>query len=134
MQKMTLILGLVLMVTLAGCAAASKFAPSQLDANGQPIAGTHQLTPLAKDVTDAIPYGGVGASMLLLVWNFVERARSNRTTVGLKATIKAIEVAAKDPETKDAIAKLKLQLSEAHQSANVQPLINRLLAQVKFRI
>ena len=46
--------------------------------------------------------------------------------------IRAIEAASKDPETKDAIAKLKLKLSESHQTANVQPLINTLLSKIKF--
>lgn len=130
------VLGMMLFVCvlLAGCSLIDRFAPSQIDEQGQVIPGTHELTPVAKDVTDAIPYGGVVTSVLLLVLNFVERAKSKKTSDGLMATIRAIEQASKDPETKDAIARLKIQLSEAHQSANVQPLINRLLSQIKFKV
>ena len=122
------------LVVLGGCAFLQKVAPSQIDEQGSVIPGTHELSPLAQDVAGAIPYGGVASTFLLLVWNFVERAKSKKTATGLMATIRAIELASQDPETKDAIAKLKLQLAEAHQSANVQPLVNRLLAQLKFKI
>ena len=134
MKKAVMILGCLVLFSFAGCAFLEKLAPSQVDEQGASIPGTHELTPLAKDVSDAIPYGGVATSVLLLAWNFVERAKSSKTTAGLMSTIRAIEAAAKDPETQDAIAKLKLQLAEAHRSVNVQPLVNRLLAKIKFTV
>ncbi len=134
MKRMLMVLGIIGIVFVTGCAALDKVAPSKVDEAGNQIPGSRELTPFSKDVTDAIPYGGVVASGLLLVINFIEKAKANKTTTGLMATIRAIELAAKDPELKDAIAKLKIQLSEAHQSVNVQPLINRLLAQIKFKI
>ena len=134
MNKVILGLGIVLVCTFSGCAFLEKVAPSQVDETGNVIPGTHELIPLAKDVSGAIPYGGVATSIFLLAWNFVERAKSKKTTVGLMATVRAIEAAAKDPETKEAIEKLKIQLAEAHQSVDVQPLVNRLLAKIKFKV
>lgn len=116
----------------SGCAMLQRAAPSQMDETGNAIPGTHQLTPLAQSTADAIPYGGVVASVFLLAMNFFEVAKSKKTKNGLMATIRAIEAASKDPDIKDAIAKLKLLLKESHQTANVQPLINELLAKVKY--
>ena len=134
MKKAVAILGCLVLLSFAGCAFLEKLAPSQVDEQGAAIPGTHELTPLAKDVSDAIPYGGVATSVLLLAWNLVERTKANKTTAGLMSTIRAIEVASKDPETKEAIEKLKVQLAEAHQSVNVQPLVNRLLSKIKFNV
>ena|SRR3990167_5883918 len=135
MSRVIMIVCLTLvMALLTGCALIDKIAPSRYDESGNRIPGTHEASPLAQDAAGAIPYGGVALSVLLLVTNVFEKFKSYKTTKGLMATIRAIELAAKDPETKEAIAKLKVQLSTAHQSANVQPLINRLLAQLKFKI
>lgn len=134
MQKAVMLSFIAVLLVFGGCAFMAKVAPSALDESGAPIPGTHELSPVAKDVSDAVPYGGVITSFLLLGWNFVERARAKKTSDGLMATIRAIEAASKDPEIQDAIAKLKLQLANAHQTANVQPLINRLLSQIKFKV
>ena len=133
-MKGMFVLVVSLFLILSGCAMLQKIAPSKTDAEGNVIPGTHALIPIAQETANAIPYGGVASTVLLLVWNVFERAKSKKTTTGLMATIRAIEAAAKDPETKEAVAKLKVMLSEAHQSANVQPLINRLLASIKFKV
>jgi len=124
-----LILSLFL-VFLVGCSFLEKFAPSQLDEQGKPIAGTHQLTPFATSTSQAIPYGEVATGVLLLVWNFVERVRANKNEKGLKATVLAIKQAGQDPATADAIAQLKIKLSQAHELANVKPLINYIISKV----
>lgn len=125
---------LVIILCFTGCVLLSKIAPPQIDERGQPIPGTHQLTPLAQAGADAIPFGGVAASFLLLITNFLEIAKSKKTKKGLIATIRAIEEASQDPAIKDAIAQLKIKLASAHKSADVQPLINELLAKLKFSV
>lgn len=132
MKKLFIVLFFAFVICLAGCAMLNKIAPSQNDVEGNPLPGTHELIQPVKDVTDAIPYGGVATSVLLLVWNFLEKAKANKTTAGLMSTIRAIEAASKDPEIKDAIAKLKIKLAESHQTANVTPLIKQLLSKIKF--
>ena len=134
MKRITLFFLVLALSMVVGCAFLEKVAPPQIDEQGVTVPGTHQLTPLAQDVAGAIPYGGVATTVMLLIWNFFEVEKARKTSTGLMATIRAIEVASKDPEIKDAIEKLKVQLAAAHQSANVQPLINRLLAQLKFKI
>ena len=134
MRTAMIVMLAVIGLTVAGCAFLESVAPSAVDEAGVAIPGTHELSPLAKDVSDAVPYGGVATTIFLLVWNFAERTKSRKTTAGLMSTIRAIELASQDPETKEAIEKLKLQLAEAHQSVDVQPLINRLLAKIKFKV
>lgn len=134
MNKAVMLSFIAVLLVFGGCAFMNKVAPSALDEVGQPIAGTHELTPLAKDVTGAIPYGETAAGILLFAWNFWERAKSKRTEKGLMATIRAIEAAGNDPATQEAIAALKLKLADAHKTADVQPLVNRLLSQIKFKV
>ena len=134
MQKSIIVLSIVLSLGIAGCAFMAKVAPSQMDESGNVIPGTHELSPLAKDTAQAIPYGEVVVGIGLLVWNFVERVKRNKTTSGLVATMRAIETASKEPGTTESITRLKQLLAENHKGANVQPLINRLLAQIKYPI
>ncbi|MFA6100380.1 MAG: hypothetical protein WC750_05965 [Patescibacteria group bacterium] len=126
---------ILIVVLLAGCAAINRAfnaaAPNQV-VNGVEIPGTHTPTPLTKDVADAIPYGSYALSFILLGVNFYQKVQSNKLSKGLSATIQAIEVASKEPAIKDAIAQLKVELSTAHQIADVQPLINRLMKKLGF--
>lgn len=135
MRKVLLGLLIVSLVVFSGCAWLNKYvAPSQVDANGAVIPGTHTATPLADDAANAVPYGGYALSVFLFAWNIVEKIRANKTSTGLKATVLAIEQAAKDPETAEAIKKLKLQLAESHAAWDVMPLIQRILAGIKFKV
>ena len=118
----------------SGCALIDKLAPSQIDESGAVIPGTHTATTLVKEVADAVPYGGVALSILLLITNGVEIVRSKKTTRGLMATIRTIEEAGDDPKMKEAVAELKILLAKSHSDWNVQPLINRLLSKLKFKV
>ncbi len=126
-------IGLVLM--FAGCAAAenalNKIAPNQINAEtNQEIPGTHTPTPLTADTAGAIPYGSIALSILLLGVNFFQKYQADKVGKGLKSTIQAIEVAGNDPAMADAISKLKVQLSNAHQVAGIQPVIQDILAKI----
>ena len=133
MQKLFITM-LVASSVLVGCSflanLGNKIAPSQVDTAGNAILGTHKLTPLAKDVGGAIPYGMPVLLGFSTVWNLFERARANRNGKGLIATIKAIKQASEDPEMKAAWETLRGYLSNAHDSADVTPLIKDLLAKV----
>lgn len=103
------------------------------------IVGTHTLTPLAKDTADAIPYGTVISSIFLLAINGFQlfqarlaKIKADKTATGLIATVQAIEQASKDSTIAPAIAKLKVLLANNHQVADVQPLINDILARLKL--
>lgn len=126
---------LLLFVFFAGCAwmnkALNTAAPNQV-VNGVEVPGTHTPTPLTNDVAGAIPYGPFALSLLLLGVNFFQKYQANKLEKGLASTIQAIEIASKDPEIKDAISQLKVELSNAHQIVNVQPLINRIMAKLGF--
>lgn len=134
MQKAMMLSFIAVLLVFGGCAFMNKVAPSAMDEAGNPIVGTHELSPLAKDVTGAIPYVDLIALIGLGIWNFAERVRANKNKKGLMATIRAIEVAGNDPATQEAVAAIKLKLSEAHKTADVQPLVNRLLSQIKFKV
>ena len=107
-----------------------KIAPSQKDELGQTIPGTHEVIRPIKSVTDNLPYGEAAVGIMLLAWNFVEKAKAAKNKKGLMATVRAIEQAAKDPDMAEAIAKLKIILSNAHDVAEVQPLLRELLKRV----
>lgn len=103
------------------------------------VPGTHTLTPIAADTAAAIPYGTIVVSILLLGLNGFQmyqaklaKIKSDKTATGLVATVQAIELASQDPTISAAIAKLKVILSNNHQVADVQPLINDILAQLKL--
>ena len=111
---------------MAGCAALDTIAPIN------PDTGFREATEITKDVADAVPYGSGALAAILFLSNAIIFVKKKKTDAGLWSTIKAIETASKDPEMKDMIAKLKLQLAAAHKDVNVQPLINRLLSKIKF--
>lgn len=126
-MKVLLIAGLIL---LGGCTLANKIAPAQLDADGNPIPGTHQVSQPIQDTAATIPYGSVALNGVLLVWNFIERARANKNGKGLIATVSAIKQASKDPEIQAAVEKLKGYLATSHKAAGVQPLVDAAIAKV----
>lgn len=115
---------------LSGCAFLEKIAPSGVDELGAPVPGTHAVIQPVKSVTDAIPYGEAAVGIMLLVWNFIEKAKANKNQKGLMATVRAIEQAGKDPDIKEAVKKIKTILSNAHDIAEVQPLLRELLKRV----
>lgn len=134
MQKMIMVFGITSLLIFAGCAAigsaVDKIAPSQVDALGNKIPGTHVATPITADTAGAIPYGSFALNLLLLAVNGLEIYKKNKIGKGLKSTIQAIEQTGEDPSMTDAIAKLKVNLSNAHQVAGVQPIINDILAKI----
>jgi hypothetical protein len=120
-----MILGLL---CFAGCAWLNKVAPNQVDASGNIISGTHQVPQTTQDVAAMIPYGSVGLNGFLLVWNFIERAKSKKTASGLMATVRAIKQASDDPDIQAAAAKLKEYLRINQQAVGVQSLIKDYIA------
>lgn len=135
-MKNLIIIAFVITLIVPGCAwlaeQGNKAAPCDKDAAGNCIPGTHKATDTTKDAADAVPYGKAALAVILFGWNFVERFRANKLEKGLKSTILAIEKTGKDPETASAIAALKIELAQAHQMVNVQPLINNILARLKL--
>ena len=120
-----------LAVMLSGCALLNKLAPSSYTEVGQPLPGTHELSPIAKTATDAAgPYGQAAAAIILMAWNFVERAKAKKNGEGLKATLSGLKSAAEDPATKAAFQQVKLYLKNAHDSAGVRKDIDLLLAKI----
>lgn len=125
-KQFVLSIALVGCFFMAGCAALDTIAPVN------PETGYREATEITKDVAEAVPYGSGALAVILAISNAWILVKKKQTDAGLWATVKAIDAAAKDPEMKDAIAKLKLQLADAHKEVNVSPLINRLLSKIKF--
>lgn len=134
MKKSLMVIGLLLMVTIVGCSwlgkQANNLAPSKVDANGQVIPGTHELTDTAKDAAKQVPYGDVIVGIALLAWNGVERFRADKLKKSLTSTVQTIEKAGDDPLRATAINELKEDLSHAHDIAGVQPIIKDILAKI----
>jgi len=122
----------VLSIVLIGCLffAGCSLIDSAIPVN--PETGYREPTQLTSDVAGAIPYGSGALAAFLFVSNAFIFVSKKKTEKGLWATVKAIEAASKDPEMKEAVAKLKIQLAAAHKEVNVSPLINRLLSRIKF--
>lgn len=128
MKNLLIICAILVCAFLAGCAALDTIAPVN------PETGYREATEITKDAAEAIPYGSGVLAVILGLSNAWILVQKRKTDKGLWSTIKAIESASKDPEMKEMVAKLKLQLAEAHKDVNVQPLINRLLSKIKFGI
>jgi len=126
MRNFALLLCIMVCLFMAGCAALDAAAPIN------PETGYREPTQLTSDVAGAVPYGSGALAALLFISNAIIFVKKKKTDTGLWATVKAIEVASKDPEMKDMIAKLKLQLAAAHKDVNVTPLINQILSKIKF--
>lgn len=133
MKRVTSILFLLFLVStlaLAGCALLNKAAPSQIDANGNVIPGTHQATPVVQGAADLLPHG-IGSAILgafLLAWNGYEKYKAAKSAKGLKATLMALNQVKNDPALKADWDKIKEILSNNHSVAGVQPMINKTLA------
>lgn len=130
MNKAILISFLLLVLTISGCALANKIAPSKLDDSGNPIPGTHDVSLGLHSTASTIPYAEPLIGILLLAWNGVEKYKSYKLGKGLISTVQTIEKLGEDPDMKEAIAKLKDQLSHAHDVAQVQPEIKSILAKI----
>lgn len=122
----------VLSIVLIGCLffAGCSLIDSAIPVN--PETGYREPTQLTSDVAGAVPYGSGALAVVLFISNAITFVKKKKSDDGLWATIKAIEAAGKDPEMKEAVAKLKIQLAAAHKEVNVSPLINRLLSRIKF--
>ncbi len=121
MKKAILISFIAVVLCFTGCSLIEKIAPSQLDAAGSPIPGTHDVSH---------PYGEAAIGVLLLVWNGYEKIRANKFGKGLTSTVQAIEKAGEDPALAELVAKLKEELSHAHDVAGVQPIIKAVLSKL----
>ena len=131
MKKALLVLSIVGIVFLAGCATFEKIAPSSLDDQGNAIPGTHQLNSLAQAGVDMTgPYGKAAAAIPLLVWNFVELVRAKKREKGFIATVKALKEAGDDPNTKAAFEKIKGHLKVAHEHSGTTVVVKDLLAKI----
>lgn len=131
MKIALIVCSIALGLSLVGCSVAAKFAPSQLDEQGNVIPGSHTLSPDVKPWVDMTgPYGQAAAAIPLLIWNFVELVRAKRSEKGLKATVLALKQASQDPSTKAAFEQIKQYLANSHESAGVTPLIRSLLAKI----
>lgn len=147
MKKTVMSLAIGCLLVFGGCVAAekalNKIAPNQtrvvsttdpvtgITSNSVvEIAGTHTATPLTADTAAAIPYGSIALSILLLGVNFIQKYQADKVGKGLKSTVQAIEMAGEYPSMAPQIAKLKLQLANAHQIAGVQPIIQDILAKI----
>jgi len=129
MWKMIVLLSI--MVLLTGCAALSHLAaPSQVDAQGQIIPGTHQASAPVEQAAGLIPFGSIVLNGILLAWNGVEKYRSKKTTRGLKSTLLALNQVRKDPDLRAQWEKIRKLLEASHQAADVQPMIDNLLAKI----
>ena len=126
MRNFSLMIGLVFCLFMAGCSLIDTAIPVN------PETGFREATQLTSDVAGAVPYGSGALAVLLFASNALIFVKKKKTDAGLMATIRAIEAASKDPAMKDMIAKLKIQLAEAHKGVNATPLINRLLSKIKF--
>jgi hypothetical protein len=132
MKNMILILSVFMMTSLAGCAIMEKALPPQLDANGNPIPGTHQAIPIVNTVAGVIPYGigQIAVAGILLAWNGYEKYKSYKIGKGLSSTLSALNQVKNDPALKANWEQIQQILSDAHTVANVQPLIKNFLAKV----
>lgn len=131
-MKINLLLTLVMLFALfAGCTVLEKIAPSAIDEQENVIAGTHELTPAAETATRMVgPYGQAAAGTILLVWNFIERFRRNKSQKGFVATVRALKQAGEDDATKAAFEQIKVYLQKAHQIANVESDVKSILAKL----
>lgn len=127
---MKLVLLSLCLVLLTGCALLDKYAPPQVDSQGNVIPGTNTATPLINNVAGAIPYGSEALNIILLITNFVALVKKNKVAKGFKATVQAIEQASKDPLVKGAIDKIKEKLSDAHDLTDTQPVVKAILDKI----
>lgn len=130
-MKQAMFTVLILMaVFLSGCALLDKIAPSQLDAQGQPIPGSRQPTEVTKAVAGAVPYGDVALYGVLFLAAGYEKFKAYKMEKGLKATLLAGKQVANDPEMKEAWDKVKKYYELEHDNAGVTTLIKSLLAKL----
>jgi len=128
MRNFSLLFALMVCLFFAGCSLLDQTIPVN------PETGFREPTQLTSDVAGAVPYGSGALAVVLFISNALIFVKKKKSDDGLMATVKAIELASKDPEMKDMIAKLKTQLATAHKEVNVSPLINRLLSKIKFGV
>jgi len=131
-QIFVLVLCILFTLTLAGCALLNKTFPSQLDASGNPIPGTHQASSQQQAAAGLLPYGmgSIALNGLLLVMNGFEKYKAAKIGKGLKATVSAIKQIKDDPALKAQWDLIQSILSGAHNAAGVTPLIKSYIAKI----
>ena len=102
MKTAMIVLMLLISLTITGCALLNKVAPSQVDANGVPIPGTHTATATANTVAGLAPWGigSVALNAILLVVNGIEKYNADKVGKGLTATLQALNKVKDDPTLK----------------------------------
>ena len=130
MQKVLLVLLLIGCSYTAGCAVLDKIAPAQYDEQGNIIPGSREATPLARGVADAIPYGDVALSFVLLVAAGYEKYRANKLEKGLKATLLAGKKVASDPQMKELWDKVKDAYRQEHENAGVTSIVKEIISKL----
>ena len=128
MRNFSLLIALMVCLFFAGCSLLDQTIPVN------PETGFREPTQITSDVAGAVPYGSGALALLLFISNGIILVKKKKSDDGLMATVKAIELASKDPEMSAMIVKLKQQLAVAHKDVNVSPLINRLLSKIKFGV
>ena len=128
MRNFSLLIALMVCLFFAGCSLLDQTIPVN------PETGFREPTQITSDVAGAVPYGSGALALLLFISNGIILVKKKKSDDGLMATVKAIELASKDPEMSAMIVKLKQQLAAAHKDVNVSPLINRLLSKIKFGV
>jgi hypothetical protein len=134
LTRITLVMLLIICVgSIVGCAFLNKAAPSSIDTTtGQPIPGTHEPTQQVKDIAGVIPggWGNVALYALLLGWNGWEKYKANKVGKGLNSTLIALNQIKGDPTLQKDWEQIKGILSDAHDVAGVQPVIQQALAKI----
>ena len=132
LQIIALIMFLVVGLSLVGCAFLNRILPSQVDASGNLIPGTHQASAAQQAAAGLVPYGiGSGVlNALLLVMNGYEKYKAAKLGKGLKATVAAIKQIKDDPALKAQWDQIQAILSGAHNAAGVTPLIKAYIAKI----
>jgi hypothetical protein len=134
-MRVFLLFMMILSLSFAGCAMLEKIAPAEVNELGNPIPGTHELTPIASTVSQNLgPYGAAAATGVVWLLNFIELAKVKRreqeTNNAFLATVRAIDQARTDPNLKEQWDKLKAYLKNAHSSAGSGGVVSQFLSKL----
>ena len=131
-KDVAMVVSLFFVICLAGCAMLDRMLPSEVDATGNPIPGTHQATASQQAAAGMIPYGvgSVALNALLIVMNGYEKYKVAKIGNGLKSTVAAIKQMQEDPALQAQWEHIQSILKDAHNVANVTPLIKSYISKV----
>lgn len=86
---------------------------------------------IVKTVADTVPYGNVALNFFLLAFAGASKFKQYQTEKGLKATLLAGKMAAKDPKLKEMWEQVKeAYYKPSHASSGTTSLIKKLLAKI----